>query len=42
MTGRTKNVGVITQDDALQWGLRYARATRLPIEVRPFQGKSTA
>ena len=29
-------------DDALQWGLRYARATRLPIEVRPFQGKSTS
>ena len=28
-------------DDALQWGLRYARATRLPIEVRPFQGKRT-
>jgi hypothetical protein len=29
-------------DDALQWGLRYARATRLPIEVRPFQGKSVS
>ena len=27
---------------ALEWGLRYARATRLPIEVRPFQGKSTS
>lgn len=26
-------------DDALEWGLRYARATGLPIEVRPFQGK---
>lgn len=24
-------------DDALEWGLRYARATGLPIEVRPFQ-----
>ena len=29
-------------DSALEWGLRYARATRLPIEVRPFQGKSTS
>lgn len=27
-------------DAALEWGLRYARATRLPIEVRPFVGKS--
>lgn len=27
-------------DDALEWGLRYARATGLPIEVRPFHGKS--
>ena len=25
-------------DDALRWALRYARATRLPIEVRPFLG----
>lgn len=25
-------------DEALEWGLRYARATGLPIEVRPFQG----
>jgi hypothetical protein len=24
-------------DEALEWGLRYARATGLPIEVRPFQ-----
>ncbi|SCG34629.1 YciI family protein [Micromonospora humi] len=26
-------------DAALEWGRRYARATRLPIEVRPFQGE---
>jgi hypothetical protein len=26
-------------DEALEWGLRYARATGLPIEVRPFQGE---
>jgi hypothetical protein len=26
-------------DAALEWGRRYARATTLPIEVRPFQGK---
>lgn len=26
-------------DDALEWGRRYARATTLPIEVRPFQGQ---
>ena len=25
-------------DAALDWGTRLARATRLPIEVRPFQG----
>ena len=25
-------------DAALAWGTRLARATRLPIEVRPFQG----
>lgn len=25
-------------DVALEWGKRYARATTLPIEVRPFQG----
>ena len=28
-------------DDALEWGLRYARATGLPIEVRPFHGEGT-
>ena len=27
-------------DEALAWGQRYARVLRLPIEVRPFQGKS--
>jgi hypothetical protein len=26
-------------DAALEWGRRYADATRLPIEVRPFQGE---
>jgi hypothetical protein len=26
-------------DAALEWGRRYARATTLPIEVRPFQGE---
>ncbi|HEV7992176.1 MAG TPA: YciI family protein [Gemmatimonadaceae bacterium] len=26
-------------DVALAWGRRYARATGLPIEVRPFQGE---
>jgi hypothetical protein len=26
-------------DVALEWGRRYARATKLPIEVRPFQGE---
>ncbi|MEV4536177.1 YciI family protein [Asanoa sp. NPDC049518] len=26
-------------DEALEWGRRYARATRLPIEVRPFHGE---
>jgi hypothetical protein len=25
-------------DAALEWGAKLARATRLPIEVRPFQG----
>ncbi|SCL71253.1 YciI family protein [Micromonospora peucetia] len=27
-------------DAALAWGRRYALATTLPIEVRPFQGES--
>jgi hypothetical protein len=27
-------------DAALEWGRRYARATGLPIEVRPFQGEA--
>jgi hypothetical protein len=26
-------------DVALEWGRRYARATTLPIEVRPFHGE---
>ena len=26
-------------DEAVEWGRRYARATHLPIEVRPFQGE---
>ena len=28
-----------TLDDALAWGRKVARATTLPIEVRPFQGE---
>ena len=27
-------------DAALEWGRRYAKATTLPIEVRPFQGEA--
>ncbi|MEU8264600.1 YciI family protein [Micromonospora sp. NPDC048999] len=27
-------------DAALEWGRRYALATTLPIEVRPFQGEA--
>jgi hypothetical protein len=27
-------------DEALEWGRRYAKATTLPIEVRPFQGET--
>jgi hypothetical protein len=27
-------------DDALKWGRRLARASTLPIEVRPFQGET--
>jgi hypothetical protein len=27
-------------DSALEWGRRYARATTLPIEVRPFRGEA--
>lgn len=29
-------------DEALAWGRRLARATTLPIEVRPFQGEAEA
>jgi hypothetical protein len=29
-------------DAALEWGRRLARATTLPIEVRPVQGDATA
>ena len=28
-------------DAALEWGRKLARATTLPIEVRPFQGEAT-
>lgn len=28
-------------DSALDWGRKFARATTLPIEVRPFQGQAT-
>ena len=27
-------------DAALEWGRKYARATTLPIEVRPFRGQA--
>jgi hypothetical protein len=27
-------------DSALDWGRKVARATSLPIEVRPFQGEA--
>lgn len=27
-------------DSALEWGSKFARATRLPIEVRPFQDEA--
>ncbi|SCE97565.1 YciI family protein [Micromonospora mirobrigensis] len=36
-------VTIITAPDldaALEWGRRYALATTLPIEVRPFQGEA--
>jgi hypothetical protein len=29
-------------DSALEWARRYARATTLPIEVRPFRGEVTS
>jgi hypothetical protein len=28
-----------SDDEALEWGRKLARATTLPIEVRPFQGE---
>jgi len=28
-----------SDDDALEWGRKLARATTLPIEVRPFRGE---
>lgn len=31
-------IQVADLDEALRWGTRYAEATTLPIEVRPFQG----
>jgi len=31
-------IRVADLDAALEWGGRYAKATTLPIEVRPFQG----
>jgi hypothetical protein len=30
-------IEAVDLDEALEWGLRYARATGLPIEVRPFR-----
>ena len=32
----------IMREAALDWGRRLARATTLPIEVRPFQGGTGA
>jgi hypothetical protein len=29
-------------DEALEWGRKLARATTLPIEIRPFLGKPEA
>ena len=31
-----------SDDEALEWGRKLARATTLPIEVRPFQGEPDA
>jgi len=33
-------IAVPDLDSALEWGQRYARATGLPIEVRPFHGEA--
>jgi hypothetical protein len=33
-------IRVADLDEALAWGRRYAKATTLPIEVRPFQGEA--
>jgi hypothetical protein len=33
-------ISVPDLDAALEWGRRYALATGLPIEVRPFQGET--
>lgn len=33
-------IRVADLDAALEWGRRYAKATTLPIEVRPFQGQA--
>jgi hypothetical protein len=35
-------IRVADLDEALDWGRRYARATTLPIEVRPFHGDPEA
>ena len=32
-------IKVANDNEALEWGRRLARATTLPIEVRPFQGE---
>lgn len=32
-------VNAANLDEALEWGRKLARATTLPIEVRPFQGE---
>jgi hypothetical protein len=33
-------IRVADLDAALEWGRRYAKASTLPIEVRPFQGET--
>jgi hypothetical protein len=32
-------IKAVNLDEALAWGRKLARATTLPVEVRPFQGE---
>lgn len=36
--GGVNIIEAASMDEALEWGRKLARATTLPIEVRPFQG----